>query len=520
MDELLRSYTAGAYYSYGYLGTLIAQTFTIPAGKDRVSRFQMKLQRIGSVAGNVTGYLYNTSGGIPTSSLASATYSANSITTASGGEWIEFNISDTAVNAGSRYALVMNHGGTNASNAIAWTGSADGTNPYTDGAGFYKPNGGSWTDWSRDFNFRVYGYLSATAPTVTGGTADNIDETSAEITGNVTSDGGSAITERGVYYSKTDSTPDTDDSKKTTTGTTGSFTVDLTGLEKGTHYYARPYAKNAYGTTLSATIAEFDTLADPPTLTTSAISGITPLQATLNGNITSNEGSSITSMGFVVGSSLNPAIGGGGITQIPVTVKQSGAFNAILSSLSPNTTYHVRAYAINAEGTSYGADVEFTTLNAVDAYEQSFTIPATGTLTAISLALRLVGGSVGKPKVSIWSDSAGDPDTKLADIAIGNITNATYQTIEKTCNIAVTENDVLHIVVEDLLGLDNPQDFWNVEIGANSAGGYADGSVQKRLVGSSDWSAVSTVDMAFNAKIQPTMSAEYSYSLFTKRRYR
>ncbi len=32
-----------------------------------------------------------------------------------------------------------------------------------------------------------------------------------------------------------------------------------------------------------------------------------------------------------------------------------------LGSLTPNTTYHVRAYATNAAGTAYGADREFTT---------------------------------------------------------------------------------------------------------------------------------------------------------------
>ena len=40
----------------------------------------------------------------------------------------------------------------------------------------------------------------------------------------------------------------------------------------------------------------------------------------------------------------------------------TGTFFSTLSGLDPSTTYHVRAYATNAVGTSYGPPASFTTL--------------------------------------------------------------------------------------------------------------------------------------------------------------
>ncbi|MEI6586688.1 MAG: hypothetical protein WCL56_11415, partial [Sediminibacterium sp.] len=74
--------------------------------------------------------------------------------------------------------------------------------------------------------------------------------------GNITSDGGSAITARGVCWS-TSLNPTTSDSKTTDAGTTGTYTSNLTGLTAGTIYYVRAYATNAvntvYGTQISFT---------------------------------------------------------------------------------------------------------------------------------------------------------------------------------------------------------------------------------------------------------------------------
>ena len=71
--------------------------------------------------------------------------------------------------------------------------------------------------------------------------------TTATLSNTVTSDGGAAITQRGVCWSTT-SGP-TISNNKTHDGTgTGSFNSSITGLSSATTYYLRAYATNSVGT--------------------------------------------------------------------------------------------------------------------------------------------------------------------------------------------------------------------------------------------------------------------------------
>ncbi len=100
----------------------------------------------------------------------------------------------------------------------------------------------------------------AVAPTVTTQAVSSIAQTTATGNGNVTSDGGSTITERGVCWN-TSTNPTTSNSKATSAGTTGAYTASLTSLTPSTHYYVRAYAINALGTSYGSNV-EFDSLAD------------------------------------------------------------------------------------------------------------------------------------------------------------------------------------------------------------------------------------------------------------------
>ena len=73
------------------------------------------------------------------------------------------------------------------------------------------------------------------------------NSTTATCCGNVTADGGTSVTERGICYS-TSQNPTTSNTKITKGSGTGSFTCNMTGLTVGTTYYVRAYAKNGKGT--------------------------------------------------------------------------------------------------------------------------------------------------------------------------------------------------------------------------------------------------------------------------------
>jgi uncharacterized protein (TIGR02145 family) len=85
--------------------------------------------------------------------------------------------------------------------------------------------------------------------TLTTAAATSITQTTAISGGNITSDGGGAITARGVCWGKSQN-PTTADSKTADdSGTgTGIFTSNISGLSTSTKYYIRAYAINIAGT--------------------------------------------------------------------------------------------------------------------------------------------------------------------------------------------------------------------------------------------------------------------------------
>jgi hypothetical protein len=131
---------------------------------------------------------------------------------------------------------------------------------------------------------------ACSAPTVAATTASSsVTACSASTGGNVTADGGCAVTARGVCYG-TSANPTTANTTVTASGTTGSFTSALTGLLPATTYYVRAYATNSSGTTYG-TEASFTTSAAVPVPTAVSASRCGPgtvqlgVETNINGTI-------------------------------------------------------------------------------------------------------------------------------------------------------------------------------------------------------------------------------------------
>ncbi len=101
----------------------------------------------------------------------------------------------------------------------------------------------------------------------------------------------------------------------------------------------------------------FTTGTSSPSVTTTAITSISTTSAVSGGNVTSDGGVSVTGRGICWNTLSNPTISNIHTTDGTGT----GSFTSTATDLSPNTLYHVRAYATNSVGTSYGSDVQFTT---------------------------------------------------------------------------------------------------------------------------------------------------------------
>jgi uncharacterized protein (TIGR02145 family) len=96
-------------------------------------------------------------------------------------------------------------------------------------------------------------------------------------------------------------------------------------------------------------------------LTTLVIGSITANNATSGGSISTDGGSPITHRGICWSTSPNPTTA----NNTAFSGSGTGTFTSNLFGLSPNTTYYVRAYAINSAGTAYGNQVSFTTIPGI-----------------------------------------------------------------------------------------------------------------------------------------------------------
>ena len=121
-------------------------------------------------------------------------------------------------------------------------------------------------------------------PTVTTGSTTEIATTTATSGGNVTSDGGSGVTARGVCWA-TSSSPTTSDSTTSDGTGTGIFESSITGLSPGTTYYVRAYATNSADTSYGSedifgtSVAYVDTVTDTVSISPSALFSRTTVDA-------------------------------------------------------------------------------------------------------------------------------------------------------------------------------------------------------------------------------------------------
>lgn len=108
---------------------------------------------------------------------------------------------------------------------------------------------------------------------------------------------------------------------------------------------------------------------DLPSVTTDSVGDIATYSATGNGTITDIGGSDVDLRGFVwsTSSHANPGDVAPASSDYDDYISESGtfstgAFTGALDTLSPETTYYVRAWAHNDDGYSYGDEVDFATL--------------------------------------------------------------------------------------------------------------------------------------------------------------
>ncbi len=266
-------------------------------------------------------------------------------------------------------------------------------------------------------------------------------------------------------------------------GNNGSATVNVTGGTGAYSYSWAPSGGNAATATgltagsYTVTVTDANSCtatatveilqpANPITLNTLAVSGVTVNGASLSGTassdgINSDKGECLTEVGFVYAQHSNPTT-----ADIKINVTAAlGTFTNTLSGLRGNRTYHVRTYAVNSNGViNYGNEVSFTTekytltINASLGHTKvygtadpvfNYTVLgfANGDTNSIITGLlsRDAGENVGKYNIKLGSISAGADYTIVFtgaefEIIKANQTITWNQTLEFGCSSSNTVN--------------------------------------------------------------------------------
>ena len=185
--------------------------------------------------------------------------------------------------------------------------------------------------------------LTVAPATISEITSSEITDVSFKVSSEITNNGGEDVTEKGFCYATTEN-PTVADSHKNVEGDEFEITIDE--LAPVTTYYVRAYATNSAGTSYSDQVS-VKTLAGLATLSVVTYSENTGTSLKVSSAISSNGGLEITEKGFCYSTTGIPTIDD---SKIVVT---GDDFETTITDLSRNTTYYIRAYAVNSIGISY-----------------------------------------------------------------------------------------------------------------------------------------------------------------------
>ena len=196
-----------------------------------------------------------------------------------------------------------------------------------------------------------------------------------------------------------------------------------------------------------------------PTVTTTAASAITNTTATSGGNVTADGGATVTARGICFATTQNPTTS----NTVVNSGTGTGTFTSNLTGLTLATTYYVRAFATNTNGTAYGNQVTFTTTGGTttgcdttnlmtsglpwysfacgnnsygDLAKANYYASSTSgqTIQDIGVDFIYAVGTTGTATISVWSNAGanGSPGTVLGSKTV------TLSTISTDVNNATT----------------------------------------------------------------------------------
>tara|TARA_R110002033_G_scaffold162910_1_gene199773 strand:+ start:5059 stop:5868 length:810 start_codon:yes stop_codon:yes gene_type:complete len=176
-----------------------------------------------------------------------------------------------------------------------------------------------------------------------------------------------------------------------------------------------------------------------PILTTNTVNNISENTAISGGLITSDGGATVISRGICWSTNSNPSIN----DEKTIDGSGTGLFTSNMAGLNANTTYYVKAYAINSEGVAYGNENNFTTIQLTPADKILGTYSGVGKRMPNGIILGNFSGCITPPNwdsnfitgATIVNISKVNDNTININLTGGPFTSSVYS------NINITENN-------------------------------------------------------------------------------
>ena len=261
-------------------------------------------------------------------------------------------------------------------------------------------------------------------PTVESLYAKNVEAKTASLGGQLISNGGYNVYERGVCWD-TEGTPNIDDNHKYISGDeTGEYWIDVNGLTPNKKYYACAYAKNENGISYGK-LYDFTTTSSKVNVVIENPTDVTANSALLVATIKDAGSPAYTECGFCYSTQHEPTIYD---NKQMVSFSSSGRYSKTVSGLEYNTVYYVRAYAIQSGEVIYSeSEVNFKTVfssAAVSLVE----------ITDIEETTAILKGNVtnvGSPNYTergfCWSNNSENPTIDMDYMRVSGTTKGTFK---------------------------------------------------------------------------------------------
>ena len=265
--------------------------------------------------------------------------------------------------------------------------------------------------------------------------AEAITASGATLSGEVTDECGSAVTERGFVWIEGDAVPAIEDSHIAAGSGLGAMTATVEGLQPNKKYTFRAYATNASGTAYGEAKV-FTTLVALPSLLTSTISNITSTSATFNGVLANDGGESVSEVGFYYSTEkeVNPEIAQKVSLEYSTYQKsakelsantlysamqsaqkaapdEGETFSIDVYSLGIKTKYYVKSYAVNSAGVAYGSVVNFETAGEIATIKTVGSSEVTTSSAVLSANITTDNGEKITERGFVWMEGSGNPTT-------------------------------------------------------------------------------------------------------------